>query len=196
MMNNAVSKELLATYRFQLRPDITFDRVCDLLPYFRDLGISHLYLSPCLKAAARSRGYDRTLPGVPADSNPPPRAGPCRAIQRCATVVVQNSLKEGFGLTATDAMWKRVPVLGSSACGLRLQIRDRIDGRLTGNPQDPDEIADALDEMLSKPVQRELYGRSAQRRVYSRFLVFTQVENWLRRLADVAAKPRSPAAPE
>lgn len=110
-------------------------------------------------------------------------------IQRCSTVVVQNSLQEGFGLTATEAMWKRVPVLGSSACGLRLQIRDGIDGRLTGNPRDPDEIAETLDDMLAKPVQRELYGRNAQRRVYDRFLVFTQVESWLRRLADVASTP-------
>jgi len=115
-------------------------------------------------------------------------------IQRCSTVVVQNSLQEGFGLTATEAMWKRVPVLGSSACGLRLQIRDRIDGRLTGNPLDPDEIAETLDDMLANPVQRELYGRNAQRRVYERFLVFTQVESWLRQLADVAATPRSPVA--
>ncbi|MFZ3048426.1 MAG: glycosyltransferase [Desulfatirhabdiaceae bacterium] len=110
-------------------------------------------------------------------------------IQRCATVMVQNSLQEGFGLTATEAMWKRVPVLGTSACGLRLQIRDRIDGRLTMNPRDPDEIAETLDEMLANPVQRERYGHNAQRRVYDRFLVFTQVENWLRRLADVVDKP-------
>jgi trehalose synthase len=115
-------------------------------------------------------------------------------LQRCSTLVVQNSLQEGFGLTATEAMWKRVPVLGSSACGLRLQIRDRIDGRLTGNPQDPDEIADALDEMLANPLQRELYGRNAQRRVYDRFLVFTQVESWLQRLADAASKPGSSAS--
>jgi trehalose synthase len=112
-------------------------------------------------------------------------------IQRCSTVVVQNSLQEGFGLTATEAMWKRVPVLGSSACGLRLQIRDGIDGRLTGNPKDPSEIAEALDDMLANPVQRELYGRNAQRRVYDRFLVFTQVESWLRRLAEVAARAHS-----
>jgi trehalose synthase len=112
-------------------------------------------------------------------------------IQRCSTVVVQNSLQEGFGLTATEAMWKRVPVLGSSACGLRLQIRDRIDGRLTSHPKDPDEIADILDEMLSNPLHRELFGRGAQRRVYDRFLVFTQVESWLRRLAEAASTPRS-----
>jgi trehalose synthase len=112
-------------------------------------------------------------------------------LQRCSTVVVQNSLQEGFGLTATEAMWKRVPVLGSSACGLRLQIRDGIDGGLTADPKDPAEIAERLDGMLSHPVQRELYGRSAQRRVYDRFLVFTQVQSWLRLLAEVSARPRS-----
>ncbi|MFH0994190.1 MAG: malto-oligosyltrehalose synthase [Pseudomonadota bacterium] len=58
-MNFFVSKEVLATYRLQLGPDLTFERVCELLPYFRDLGISHLYLSPCLKAVAGStHGYD------------------------------------------------------------------------------------------------------------------------------------------
>jgi len=115
-------------------------------------------------------------------------------IQRCSTVVVQNSLQEGFGLTATEAMWKRLPVLGTSACGLRIQIRNGVDGRLTANPQDSREIAEILDDMLSHPVQRDLYGRNAQRRVYDRFLVFTQVASWLRRLADAAAPPRTPAS--
>lgn len=112
-------------------------------------------------------------------------------LQRCSTLVVQNSLQEGFGLTATEAMWKRVPVLGTSACGLRLQIRDGIDGRLTADPKDPAEIAERLDGMLSHPVQRELYGRNAQRRVYDRFLVFTQVQSWLRLLAEVSERPPS-----
>ena len=59
MMNGSVSKDMVATYRLQLGPGLTFERVCDLLPYFHDLGISHLYLSPCLKAAAGStHGYD------------------------------------------------------------------------------------------------------------------------------------------
>jgi trehalose synthase len=109
-------------------------------------------------------------------------------IQRCSTVVVQNSLQEGFGLTATEAMWKRVPLLGTSACGLRLQIRDRVDGLLTADPTDPREIAEKLDDLLGHPVQRELYGRNAQRRVYDRFLVFSQVQEWLRRLAEVAGR--------
>jgi (1->4)-alpha-D-glucan 1-alpha-D-glucosylmutase len=46
MMNFSISKGVLSTYRLQLGPDLTFERVCELLPYFRDLGISHLYLSP------------------------------------------------------------------------------------------------------------------------------------------------------
>jgi (1->4)-alpha-D-glucan 1-alpha-D-glucosylmutase len=64
-MNFAASKDMLATYRLQLGPGLTFERVCDLLPYFNDLGISHLYLSPCLKAAAGStHGYDVVDPSV------------------------------------------------------------------------------------------------------------------------------------
>src|SRR6202007_3278918 len=71
------------------------------------------------------------------------------AIQRCATVVVQNSLREGFGLTVTEAMWKAIPVLGTEACGIRHQIRDGIEGRLVSNPQDPEEIAVHLGAMLA-----------------------------------------------
>jgi (1->4)-alpha-D-glucan 1-alpha-D-glucosylmutase len=58
-MGLPVSKDLLATYRLQLSAKLPFERVGDLLPYLRGLGISHLYLSPCLKAAAGStHGYD------------------------------------------------------------------------------------------------------------------------------------------
>ena len=67
-MGFSASKDLLATYRLQLGPDLPFEKVCDLLPYFRDLGITHLYLSPCLKATAGStHGYDVV---DPAEVNP------------------------------------------------------------------------------------------------------------------------------
>ena len=59
------------------------------------------------------------------------------ALQRCSTVVVQNSLREGFGLTATEAMWKQVPVLGTRACGIRQQIRDGVDGVLSEDAKTP-----------------------------------------------------------
>ncbi len=93
------------------------------------------------------------------------------ALQRCSTVVVQNSLREGFGLTVTEAMWKGVPVLGTHAWGLRQQIRDGLDGRLVSDPTDPEEIARTLDEMLADAVQRFAWGAewaAARARVVSR----------------------------
>ena len=105
------------------------------------------------------------------------------ALQRCSTLVVQNSLREGFGLTVTEAMWKRVPVLGTQAVGLRMQIRDGLDGRLVHEPENVDGVAATLAEMLGDARQRELWARSAQRRAYSQFSVFTQVARWIRVLA-------------
>lgn len=102
------------------------------------------------------------------------------ALQTCSTIVVQNSLREGFGLTVTEAMWKGTAVLGSSACGIRQQVRDRIDGRLTADPECPDEIAMNLDTMLDDEFARDRWGRSAQKRVLSEFLLFNQVARWLR----------------
>jgi trehalose synthase len=110
------------------------------------------------------------------------------AIQRCASFVVQNSIQEGFGLTATEAMWKRTPVVGSHACGLRQQIRDGLDGRLVADPSDPEGIAVVLDEMLRDRDTRTRMGRNSQRRVYQNFLIFTQLRRWLRTLAEAASR--------
>lgn len=112
------------------------------------------------------------------------------AIQRCSTIVVQNSLNEAFGLTATEAMWKGLPVLVSNAHGLRLQVRDGMDGRVLKSAEDPDEIADTLASMLSDPWAREGWGRRAQRHVFEEFLIFQQVADMLRVLADCVEPPR------
>ena len=74
-----------------------------------------------------------------------------KALQRCSTILVQNSIREGFGLSAAETMWRRVAVMGTHACGLRRQIRHRhgIDGLLTRNPEDPEEIAEMLDVTLN-----------------------------------------------
>ncbi len=106
------------------------------------------------------------------------------ALQRCSSVVVQNSLREGFGLTVTEAMWKHSAVLGSRACGIRQQLRDGVDGRLVQDPEDPEEIARELDRMLEDLPGRAELGQNAQRRVHDEFLVFTQVRRWLEVLTD------------
>lgn len=102
------------------------------------------------------------------------------ALQRCATIVVQNSIQEGFGLTVTEAMWKRSAVLSTHACGPRQQIRDGMDGVLVQDPESPDEIAAALDRLLADPFRRARLGGSAQRRVHESFLVFAQARAWIR----------------
>jgi len=117
------------------------------------------------------------------------------ALQRCATLIVQNSLREGFGLTATEGMWKRVAVVASNATGLRQQIRHGIDGFLVDNPEDSTVIAHALERLLSRPREREDFGRHAQRRVHSEFLVFTQLRRWLRVLAQVVDPRRATPSP-
>ena len=105
-------------------------------------------------------------------------------LQRCASVVVQNSLQEGFGVTATEAMWKRVPVLGTRACGLRMQIRDGLGGRINPEPENPDAVAAHLDAMLGSRDIRERLGAAAQLRVYDEFLIFTEVRKILELLSD------------
>jgi trehalose synthase len=107
------------------------------------------------------------------------------ALQSSSDIVVQNSLREGFGLTVTEAMWKRKPVLGSvRACGVRHQVRDGVDGVLVSNPEDPEEIAEAMHHMLADEDQLETWGNNAQRRVYDEFLIFGELRRWLEVLAE------------
>src|SRR5262249_29883666 len=80
------------------------------------------------------------------------------ALRRGATLVGQNSRREGLGLTVTEAMWKGCAVLAGPACGLRQQIRHGIDGYLLKSAEDPEEISDALTLLLSTPHTREAYG--------------------------------------
>jgi trehalose synthase len=111
------------------------------------------------------------------------------ALQRASSIVVQNSLREGFGLTIAEAMWKRVPVLTNSrACGPRQQVRDGLDGRLIADPEDPAELERALAEMLADPERLERWGQSAQRRAHDQFLVLTQLRAWGRLLLTLVSR--------
>ncbi|PRH89154.1 glycosyl transferase family 1 [Labrys okinawensis] len=106
------------------------------------------------------------------------------ALQRCSDIVAQNSVQESFGLTATEAMWKRAAVLGSHAAGLRQQIRPGLDGCLLADPEDHRQITAGLDDLLRDPWKREMLGRSAQQRVHDNFLIFTQLRRWLVLMTD------------
>jgi len=108
------------------------------------------------------------------------------ALQRVASVVIQNSIREGFGLTLLEAMWKQRPVIASDACGLRQQLRPDVDGVMIFNPNDPKNVSKALNDMIGAGEEkREMYARNAKKRAIDNFLVYSQVTNYLRCVADI-----------
>ena len=70
------------------------------------------------------------------------------ALQRHATVVVQKSLHEGFGLTVTEAMWKGRPVVASAVGGIRDQIVDGEHGLLVADPTNLGAFGEAVRHLL------------------------------------------------
>ncbi len=93
------------------------------------------------------------------------------ALQRHATVVVQKSLREGFGLTVTEAMWKGRPVIGSAVGGIQDQIEHGVSGWLLTEPTEPLAFATALTRILGDPELARRLGRNARRRAGELFLV-------------------------
>lgn len=108
------------------------------------------------------------------------------ALQRVASIVVQNSIREGFGLTLLEAMWKQRPCIGTIACGLRQQLRPEIDGLLIKNPNSSESVAETINAMIQLgPEKRELFARNAKKRAIDNFLVYTQVTNYLNAILQV-----------
>lgn len=89
------------------------------------------------------------------------------AFQRAADVVVQKSLREGFGLTVSEAMWKRKPVIGGNAGGIRLQIADGESGFLVSSVE---ECAERICTVLRDPQRAAEMGTAARGRVRDLFL--------------------------
>ena len=87
--------------------------------------------------------------------------------QNAADVIVQNSVKEGFGLVVTEAMWKRQAVVGGSASGIRKQIQNGKNGFIVKSPE---EMAQKIIFLLSHPAERKRMGNSARKTVLENFL--------------------------
>jgi trehalose synthase len=108
------------------------------------------------------------LASVPLD-DPSENALVINALQRHATVVVQKSLAEGFGLTVAEAMWKRRPVVASAVGGIVDQIIDGETGLLV-DPCDLGAFGAAVDGLLRDPAEAERLGRNGRLHVEQRFL--------------------------
>ncbi|TMG00693.1 MAG: glycosyltransferase [Chloroflexi bacterium] len=92
------------------------------------------------------------------------------ALQRQATVVVQKSLREGFGLTVTEAMWKERAVLASAVGGIQDQITDNENGLLLEDPNDLESFASLLGRLLSDAALRQRLGEQARERVRTEYV--------------------------
>ena len=115
--------------------------------------------------------------------NPKENALIVNALQRSSSFVVQNSIQEGFGLTATEAMWKRRPVLVSGAAGLRFQIQHKVNGLINPDPTDIEQLANVLEQMLNSPKERDKWGFNARIKVIDKFTLFSQINSWLELLS-------------
>jgi len=99
------------------------------------------------------------------------------ALQRMATVVLQKSLKEGFGLTVAEAMWKGKPVIGGAVGGIPLQIVHGVTGFLVHSPEG---AAFRIRQLLNNnPGMARRMGEHGREYVRTNFLITRQVRDYL-----------------
>ncbi len=98
------------------------------------------------------------------------------ALQRHAAVVMQKSLREGFGLTVTEAMWKGAAVIGGNAGGISYQIEDGVNGFLVSTIE---EAADKMVRLIRDEDLRSNLGKAAREQVRENFLMTRLLEDYL-----------------
>ncbi len=99
-------------------------------------------------------------------------------LQRAAAVVIQKSLKEGFGLTVTEALWKEKPVVASRVGGIPLQITDGQTGFLV-EPTDHETFARRIVELIKNPDMGRELGRKGKEVVREKFLITRLIIDYL-----------------
>ena len=99
------------------------------------------------------------------------------AFQTASTVMVQKSIREGFGLTITEAMWKGAVVVAGNVGGIRFQIQDGVNGFLVNSS---DEAAEKIIFVLSHPEITEKISEVAHKTVEDKFLLTHDILRWLK----------------
>jgi trehalose synthase len=105
------------------------------------------------------------------------------AIQRASAVVVQKSLREGFGLVVSEAMWKERPVVGGNVVGIRMQVEDGVHGFIVDSPSS---CAQRIVELLGDRRMAAKMGREGHRRVLEQFSTPRELMDQLQLLRSLA----------
>jgi trehalose synthase len=125
-------------------------------------------------AQVQARAADN--PDVHILALPPTANVEINALQRAATVVLQKSLKEGFGLTVSEALWKGKPVIAGAVGGIPLQIAHRYNGILTHTIEG---TAFWIKQLLNTPDYAKRLGENGREHVRTNFLLTRHLREYL-----------------
>jgi trehalose synthase len=98
------------------------------------------------------------------------------ALQRASDVIMQKSLKEGFGLTVAEALWKAKPVVASHVGGIPLQIKHKYSGLLCHSV---DGAAFALKQLLNSPGYAKKLGENGKEHIKNNFLLTRHLKEYM-----------------
>jgi trehalose synthase len=105
------------------------------------------------------------------------------AFQRLSAVVVQKSIREGFGLVVSEALWKGTPVVAGRAGGIPLQLADGVGGTLV---DDVDSCAAAIEGLLTDSERAHELAKAGRARIWRHFLLPRLLLNELQLMLDLA----------
>jgi len=126
-------------------------------------------LSEVMEAAGKD-------PDIHVLSLPPWSALEINALQRASTIIIQKSLREGFGLTVTEGLWKRKPVVASAVGGIPVQIIHKQTGLLCHSVEG---AAYQIRFLLSNPAIAQKLGEQGHEHVREHFLITRNVRRYL-----------------
>ncbi|MGH2568518.1 MAG: glycosyltransferase, partial [Bacteroidota bacterium] len=98
------------------------------------------------------------------------------ALQRGSTVVLQKSLKEGFGLTVAEALWKGKPTIASAVGGIPLQIAHKYSGLLTHSIEG---TAHAIKQLINEPEYARKLGLNGHEHIKNNYLITRHIKDYL-----------------
>jgi trehalose synthase len=107
---------------------------------------------------------------------PPWSALEINALQRASTIIVQKSLKEGFGLTVTEALWKAKPTIASAVGGIPTQVIDKLTGALVHSVEG---CGYQIRYLLTHPEYGTQLGKNGREHVKENFLMTTNARRWV-----------------
>jgi trehalose synthase len=98
------------------------------------------------------------------------------ALQRASDVIVQKSIKEGFGLTVAEALWKGKPVVASNVGGIPLQIKHKYSGLLCHSIEG---ASFAIKQLLSSPAYAKKLGENGREHIKNNFLITRHLREYM-----------------